>query len=59
MTLFKFGVIGGVVAIGEVAEGRRPGLGRGLMATVSCLVTAVVVVYGLRLLLGFGVPGSA
>jgi Domain of unknown function (DUF5658) len=58
MTLFKFGVIGGVVAIGEVAERRRPGLGRGLMA-VSCLATAVVVVYGLRLLLGFGVPGSA
>jgi DNA-directed RNA polymerase subunit RPC12/RpoP len=58
MTLFKFGVIGGVIVIGEVAERRRPGLGRGLMAA-SCLATAVVVVYGLRLLLGFGVPGSA
>jgi len=57
MTLFKFGVIGGVIVIGEVAERRRPGLGRGLMA-VSCLATAVVVVYGLRLLMGFGVPGS-
>ena len=28
MTLFKFGVIGGVIVIGEVAERRRPGLGR-------------------------------
>ena len=46
MTLFKFGVIGGVIVIGEVAERRRPGLGRGLMA-VSCLATAVVVAYGL------------
>ncbi len=53
MTLFKFGVIGGVIVIGEVAERRRPGLGRALMA-VSCVATAAVVAYGLRLLLGFG-----
>ncbi|MGP0069788.1 MAG: DUF5658 family protein [Isosphaeraceae bacterium] len=52
MTLFKFGVIGGVIVIGEVAERRRPGLGRGLMAA-SCLATAAVVVYGLRLLIGY------
>ena len=52
MTLFKFGVIGGVVLVGEVAERRRPGLGRSLMA-VSCLATAAVVVYGLKLLTGF------
>ena len=51
MTLFKFGVIGGVIVIGEVAERRRPGLGRGLMAA-SCLATAAVVAYGLRLLIG-------
>ncbi len=58
MTLFKFGVIGGVIVIGEVAERRRPGLGRGLMA-VSCVATAAVVAYGLRLLMGFGGLGGA
>jgi hypothetical protein len=58
MTLFKFGVIGGVIVIGEVAERRRPGLGRGLMA-VSCLATAAVVVYGLRLLIGFATAVDA
>ncbi len=58
MTLFKFGVIGGVIVIGEVAERRRPGLGRGLMA-VSCVATAAVVAYGLRLLLGLGTIGAA
>jgi hypothetical protein len=57
MTLFKFGVIGGVIVIGEVAERRRPGLGRGLMA-ISCVATAAVVAYGLRLLLGFGGNGG-
>ncbi len=58
MTLFKFGVIGGVIVVGEVAERRRPGLGRGLMA-VSCVATAAVVAYGLRLLLGFEVHVGA
>jgi hypothetical protein len=53
MTLFKFGVIGGVIVIGEVAERKRSGLGRGLLA-VSCVATAAVVAYGLRMLLGFG-----
>ncbi len=57
MTLFKFGVIAGVIVIGEVAERRRPGLGRGLMA-VSCVATAAVVAYGLRLLLGLGGNGG-
>jgi len=57
MTLFKFGVIAGVIVIGEVAERRRPGLGRILMA-VSCIATAAVVAYGLRLLLGFGGHGG-
>jgi hypothetical protein len=51
-------VIGGVIVIGEVAERRRPGLGRGLMA-VSCLATAAVVVYGLRLLIGFATAVDA
>jgi DNA-directed RNA polymerase subunit RPC12/RpoP len=51
MALFKFGTIGAVVVIGEIVERNRPGWGRGLLL-VSCLATAAVVVYGLRLLIG-------
>lgn len=51
MALFKFGVMGAVIVIGEVVERRRPTWGRGLLVA-SCLVTLAVVVYGLRLYLG-------
>jgi len=56
MTLFKFGVMGLVIVIGEVVERHRPGWGRTLLAA-SCLATAVVVWYGLRLLFGYGHDG--
>jgi hypothetical protein len=56
MTLFKFGVIGLVIVIGEVVERHRPGWGRTLLAA-SCLATAAVVWYGLRLLFGYGHNG--
>jgi Domain of unknown function (DUF5658) len=56
MTLFKFGVMGLVIVIGEVVERHRPGWGRALLAA-SCLATAVVVWYGLRLLFGYGHDG--
>jgi len=58
VTLFKFSAMSLVIVIGEYVERRRPGWGRGLLV-VSCLVTAVVVWHGLRLLLGhgdYGVP---
>lgn len=58
MTGFKFGVMGLVIVIGEVVERHRPGWGRGLLAA-SCLATAAVVWYGLRLLFGYGPGGVA
>ncbi len=56
MTLFKFSAMGLVIVIGEVVERHRPGWGRTLLAA-SCLATAAVVWYGLRLLLGHGHDG--
>ena len=56
MTLFKFGLMAVVVVIGEVVERHRPGWGRTLLAA-SCLATAAVVWYSLRLLLGYGHDG--
>jgi hypothetical protein len=58
MTGFKFSVMGLVIIIGEVVERHRPGWGRSLLAA-SCLATAVVVWYGLRLLFGYGHDGVA
>jgi Domain of unknown function (DUF5658) len=58
MTAFKFGTIGLVIVIGEVVERHRRGWGRTLLG-VSCLATAVVVWYGLRLLFGYGHDGVA
>jgi hypothetical protein len=56
MTGFKFSVMGLVIIIGEVVERHRPGWGRALLAA-SCLATAAVVWYGLRLLFGYGHDG--
>jgi predicted nucleic acid-binding Zn-ribbon protein len=58
MTVFKFSLMGLVIIIGEVVERHRPGWGRALLAA-SCLATAVVVWYGLRLLFGYGHDGVA
>ena len=58
MALFKFGTMGFVVVIAEIVERHRPRLGRGLLLA-SCLATAAVVGYGLRLLIvhaNSGVP---
>jgi hypothetical protein len=56
MTGLKFGVVGLVIVIGELVERHRPGWGRTLLAA-SCLATAAVVWYGLRLLFGYGHDG--
>jgi len=56
MTVFKFSIMGLVIIIGEVVERHRPGWGRTLLAA-SCLATAAVVWYGLRLLFGYGHDG--
>jgi Domain of unknown function (DUF5658) len=57
MAFFKFGLMGLVIAIGEVVERRRTGWGRGLLL-VSCLATLVVVAHGLRLLLAYADNGA-
>ena len=57
MAVFKFSAMGVVVVIGEIVERHRPGWGRALLL-VSCLATAAVVWYGLRLLLGHGDNGT-
>ena len=51
MALYKFAIIGGVVAIGEVVERRRPGWGRAVLLLGSA-AAAGVVIHGLRLLAG-------
>ncbi len=56
MAVFKFSAVGLVITIGEIVERHRPGWGRALLL-VSCVVTAVVVWYGLRLILGHGDNG--
>ncbi len=54
MAALKFGVVALVVVIGEVVEYHRPGRGRAMLAVAS-LMTAGVVIYGLKLLLGSGI----
>lgn len=51
MTLFKFAVVGFVIALGEVIERNRPGWGRFVLLG-GCGVTAFAIVRGLRLFLG-------
>lgn len=58
LVLFKFGVIGGVIALGEYLERTRPGRGR-LVLLVGCAAAAIVVGQGLRLYLGHGFPAPA
>jgi hypothetical protein len=50
MTAFKFAVIGGVIALGEIIERRRPGWGRAVLM-IGCVAAGAVVFHGLRLLL--------
>lgn len=57
MAVFKFSAVGLAIVIGEIAERHRPGLGRVLLL-VSCLATAAVVWYGLRLVFGHADNGS-
>ncbi len=49
MTLFKFAVIGGVIALGEIIERHRPGWGRAVLG-LGCLAAALVVIHGLHLM---------
>lgn len=51
MALFKFGVIGAVVAMGELIERRRPGWGQFVLA-VGCVGAIVAIVQGMRLYMG-------
>lgn len=51
MGVFKLSLVAFVIVVGEVAERRRPGLGR-FVLLVGCVATAAVVVHGLRLALG-------
>ncbi len=48
MALFKFGVMGGVIALGEIIERKRPGWGRFVLG-VGCVAAAYAVITGLRL----------
>lgn len=56
MAMFKLTSTAVAIIIGDIVERHRPGLGRALLL-VSCLVTAVVVWYGLRLFFGHGDNG--
>jgi Domain of unknown function (DUF5658) len=56
MAVFKFSAMGLVIMIAEIVERHRPGWGR-MLLLVSCLATAAVVWYGLRLVLGYGDSG--
>jgi hypothetical protein len=49
MAIYKFAIIAGVVAICEVVERARPGLGK-IVLGLGCLAAAAVVVHSLRLL---------
>jgi curved DNA-binding protein CbpA len=51
MTLFKFALVGGVVALSEVIERKRPGWGR-LVLLAGCGVTGFALARGLRLYVG-------
>jgi DNA-directed RNA polymerase subunit RPC12/RpoP len=53
LAIFKFTVIGVVIALGEIIERRRPGWGR-FVLMVGCAAAAAVVWHGLRLFLGAG-----
>lgn len=53
MAIFKFSLVGFVVVVGEVAERRRPGLGR-LVVLIGCVASLAVVGYGVRLALNAG-----
>jgi hypothetical protein len=49
MTAFKFGVIAGVIVLGETIERHRPGVGRAILILGS-VAAAAVMVHGLRLM---------
>jgi Domain of unknown function (DUF5658) len=51
LTMFKFGVIGLVIAVAELVERRRPGRGW-FVLLIGSVATGAVVVHGLRLLYG-------
>jgi hypothetical protein len=53
MVGFKFGVIGGVIALGEFIERRQPGRGR-FVLMVGCAAAVLVIWHGLRLYLNHG-----
>ena len=59
MVLFKFSLIGGVIAVSEFIERRRPGMGQ-FVLLIGCLGTAYAVYKGFHLYLGYeGRPPAA
>jgi predicted Zn finger-like uncharacterized protein len=50
MAMFKFGIIGSVIVLGEVIERKRPGWGRAVLG-LGCAAAAIVVCYSVRLFL--------
>jgi hypothetical protein len=57
MVLFKFSIIGAVIAISEFIERRRPGWGR-FVLLIGCLGAAYAVYKGWSLYLSHAVLGS-
>jgi len=56
MVVFKFAAIAAAIALGEMIERRRPGLGK-LVLLIGCAAAAAVVWHGLRLYMGLpGLP---
>lgn len=51
MTLFKFAVVGAVIAVSEIIERHRPGVGR-LILVIGCGAAGYALVIGFRLYVG-------
>ncbi len=49
MTMFKFGLVGSIIIMGEIIESRRPGWGRAILG-LGCAAAGCVVVYSIKLL---------
>ena len=49
MAVYKLGIIGFVILLGETIERKRPGVGRAIMV-LGCVTATAVMVQGLRLL---------
>jgi hypothetical protein len=57
MVLFKFSIIGGVIAVSEFIERRRPGWGQ-FVLLIGCVGAAYAIYQGFNLYLHHDVPSS-